>query len=183
VIDPGHPYTKTELARAISHVHEQSVAFVDAMSDAVFMAPQGQAWSPQEHVRHLTRGVRPLVRAFELPRPALLRFGWSFRASRDFATMVRVYRDQLAAGATAGRFTPSAARPDGSIDEWRRTVMARWTDAVGALAHRTMQWSEWGLDRFQLPHPLLGTLTVREMLEFTAYHNAHHINRVIERHD
>jgi len=34
------------------------------------------------------------------------------------------------------------------------------------------------LDKFMLPHPLLGKLAVREMLFFTMYHNLHHVNNV-----
>jgi len=31
------------------------------------------------------------------------------------------------------------------------------------------------LDAYQIPHPLLGLLTVREFLYFTLYHNRHHL--------
>ena len=37
------------------------------------------------------------------------------------------------------------------------------------------RWPEPSLDRYQLLHPLLGRLTVREMLEFSVYHHAHHL--------
>jgi hypothetical protein len=39
-----------------------------------------------------------------------------------------------------------------------------------------VQWSEAELDRYTLPHPLLGDLTMREMLCFTLYHNQRHIS-------
>jgi hypothetical protein len=42
-------------------------------------------------------------------------------------------------------------------------------------------WSEQALDRLRLPHPGLGLLTVREMLLFTLYHNAHHVFGVAQR--
>jgi hypothetical protein len=32
-----------------------------------------------------------------------------------------------------------------------------------------------------MPHPLLGKLTVREMLLFTLYHNLHHVQNVARR--
>ena len=43
------------------------------------------------------------------------------------------------------------------------------------------KWSEEKLDALQLPHPLLGNLTVREMLLFTLYHQRHHIDVVRRR--
>jgi hypothetical protein len=42
-------------------------------------------------------------------------------------------------------------------------------------------WSERQLDRIRLPHPVLGKLSVREMLFFTLYHNQHHIEAVKRR--
>ena len=41
--------------------------------------------------------------------------------------------------------------------------------------------SQADLDRYRLPHPLLGKLTVREMLFFTVYHNYHHVRSVADR--
>ncbi|MCB9182399.1 MAG: DinB family protein [Flavobacteriales bacterium] len=42
------------------------------------------------------------------------------------------------------------------------------------LCKRTSRWSESDLERYLLPHPLLGKLTLREMLYFTLYHVQHH---------
>jgi hypothetical protein len=49
----------------------------------------------------------------------------------------------------------------------RETLANQLADVVG-------HWREEDLDRYRLPHPLLGKLTVREMLLFTVYHNYHH---------
>lgn len=49
------------------------------------------------------------------------------------------------------------------------------------LMSATGRWREWQLDRLRLPHPALGNLTVREMLFFTIYHHAHHVENVVRR--
>ena len=43
------------------------------------------------------------------------------------------------------------------------------------MARQTSQISEHKLDRCILPHPLLGKLTLREMIYFTIYHMEHHL--------
>jgi hypothetical protein len=48
-------------------------------------------------------------------------------------------------------------------------------------AQRSLGWREADLDRYLLPHPLLGKLTLREMLHFTLYHNYHHVQSVATR--
>ena len=50
-----------------------------------------------------------------------------------------------------------------------------------AAQTNTLAWSERALDRYRLPHPLLGRLTVREMLLFTLYHSVHHFSLVSTR--
>ena len=75
----------------------------------------------------------------------------------------------------------SEAPTDVAPEEWRGQVIDRWRQASAALAASAGRWSEKALDRYQLPHPLLGNMTTRELLFFTVYHNAHHARRIAER--
>jgi len=152
------------------------------VSDEAFFAPQGSAWSPAEHIRHLTKSARPLVMALGLPRWILrLRFGRPRAPSRSFEEMKRIYLGQLAAGATAGRYTP---RPEGLPADppaRRRQIMDAWARVTVELQNAIRRWPEAALDDCLLPHPVLGLLTVREMLSFTVYHTSHHLGRITER--
>jgi len=60
-------------------------------------------------------------------------------------------------------------------------VLQRWQKVAAGLDAVLERWDDKRLDRYQLPHPVLGKLTVREMLFFTLYHNKHHASRVFER--
>ena len=42
------------------------------------------------------------------------------------------------------------------------------------------KWSDSDLDKYLLPHPLLGKMTIRELLLWTTYHNYHHLNNLKE---
>jgi hypothetical protein len=59
--------------------------------------------------------------------------------------------------------------------------MESWREVANSLCEATVPWGEGSLDRCRLPHPLLGKLTVREMLFFTLYHNLHHVQNVARR--
>ncbi|MBN8578769.1 MAG: DinB family protein [Cytophagales bacterium] len=48
------------------------------------------------------------------------------------------------------------------------------TNEVTKLASKLNRFSEAELDLYILPHPLLGKLTLREMIYFTCYHVQHH---------
>ena len=57
-------------------------------------------------------------------------------------------------------------------------ILRQHADANRALGAAIARWPDAKLDQYQLPHPLLGHLTMREMLEFTLYHQLHHMNVV-----
>lgn len=59
--------------------------------------------------------------------------------------------------------------------------MATRTELSQQLWSAIDVWRDADLDRYLLPHPLLGKLTLREMLFFTLYHNYHHVQSVAAR--
>lgn len=180
--ETGAPQTGAEIFAALERLHAESDGYLSGFSGAVFAAPQGEKWSPAEHARHLAKSVFAVARGLEMPQwLLLLRFGWHRGGSRSFDEVVAIYHAALGAGATAGRFTPSPQPAPSAPDAWREQVLAKWRSASTKLHDLIPRWSEAALDRVRLPHPVLGKLTVREMLFFTLYHNAHHVRRVAER--
>jgi hypothetical protein len=177
------PSTTTDaLCAALAHVHASGHAMLLALPIAAFHAPQGDRWSPATHVRHLTRSTSPLVTAYRLPRWVLrLRFGRTRRPSRDYTALVADYRAALDAGGQAGRYAPPADHTTVSPMERRAAILGAWHRAVRGLDSAVRGWDAASLDQLQLPHPLLGMLTAREMLAFTVYHTVHHLRLVESR--
>jgi hypothetical protein len=176
------PESTDGLTAGLKVQRQEISSFFGALSVVEFFAPQGDHWSPAGHLRHLAKSVRPLAAAMEVPKMALsVRFGRSRSGSRSFEEVVEIYRSQLAAGAGAGPFSPSDRTPDLSAGDWRLLILERWDQASQQLADALEGWNDKELDKYRLPHPLLGKMTVREMLFFTLYHNAHHARRVVER--
>ncbi|HEX7184935.1 MAG TPA: DinB family protein [Thermoanaerobaculia bacterium] len=176
------PFTKPELVRELRSLHEQSTAFWSSFSSPELFAPIGEAWSPADNIRHLLKSNRPVVRALSLPRPALLlRFGLTLRSSRSYSQMRETYLAALARGVTAGRFAPAPEPFPDDPEAARRALMEQRHAIATALESALQSWGERALDRFRLPHPALGNLTVREMLFFTLYHNLHHVQNVARR--
>ena len=180
--ETGQPHTGTELQQALGSLLAAGTAYLVTLPDDRFFAPQGTAWSPAEHVRHLTKSATPLTLGLRLPRWLLtLRFGRGGGTSRAIGRLRADYEAALAAGGQAGRFTPSREAAPGDPVARRREIMTDWARATVELQQAAAAWPEAALDRHQLPHPLLGPLTAREMLAFTAIHTAPHLRRVAER--
>jgi hypothetical protein len=180
--DPGAPQNGAELAAALRRITCEGAHFLGTLPVEQFFAPQGDKWSPAEHVRHLRRSSAPLITAYRLPPWMLqLAFGSARRPSRSFDALRDDYRTALAAGGTAGRFAPSPESPPADRDRRRGEILMAWfvTNArVGTLVQR---WREARLDQVLLPHPLLGRITAREMAAFTVYHTVHHLTLIAER--
>jgi hypothetical protein len=182
MFDVGEPQTGIECRAAMGRLVAEAGDYLGGLPRDVFFAPQGDHWSPAEHVRHLRKSTAPLARALRLP-PWLLRlwFGRGRGTSRTFHALHETYRTALANGGQAGRFapTPEPAPPD--LEGRRSEILSAWRAAVEELGSAGARWPEPALDRTLLPHPLLGKLTVREMLEFTVFHTTHHLERVASR--
>ena len=182
MIDPGTPFTARELAVALDQVVHEGTAQLSGLADEAFFAPQGTAWSPAEHVRHLRKSTAPILQAMRIPRVILwFRFGMHRGRSRSYDTVVDTYLLALSRGGGAGRFAPSVERMPGNKALRRREIMEAWQASLDGIVRELPRWSEAALDRGQLPHPLLGKLSLREMLAFTVYHTVHHLHRVAER--
>jgi hypothetical protein len=157
-------------------------AYMDSFSTEDFLAPQGEAWSPAGHLRHLVKSVRAVTRGMAMPKLALRAlFGTTSEGSRSFEEVRNVYLGALDRGGQAGRYAPSERVVDLDPEDWRELIMERWRESTWELAQAVRGWREAALDRYRLPHPLLGKMTVREILLFTLYHNRHHAARVLER--
>jgi hypothetical protein len=182
MFDTGEPAGGAEIAQALRALHVESAAFLDGIPTAEFFESQATKWSPAEHALHLHKSVRPLVMALALPRLLLrLRFGAHRGASRTFSEVRDAYRARLALGYGTNPYAPRPRDIPADANPWRRDIMHQWTESVDALAAGIGRWNEPALDRYRLPHPLLGALSVREMLQFTLYHNAHHLRLVAAR--
>lgn len=183
ILDVGEPRTGPEIRDALLRQAAETKLFLAAIPAAELFAPQGTYWSPAGHALHLIKSVRPVADALSMPKLALRGlFGKAEAPSRDFAGTRELYQGALAQGtAQAGRFAPDEepfpADPAGRQAE----IIESLAGQMERLAARVARWSEPQLDRYRIPHPVLGPLTVREMLFFTLYHDAHHLTRIDER--
>ena len=163
--------TKTDIIRELTYRHEHFATFITTMSDDDFLfAPNGK-WTAGQQLEHIYRAVNALVLPFRLPKFVLkMLFGTANRPSRDYDALVAKYHAKLAAGGrAAGRFVP----PPVAYNH-REMLRSRLLQSVQKLCKALEHYSEEDLDRYILPHPLLGKITLREMMYFTMYHVEHH---------
>ena len=135
------------------------------------ISPNGK-WSAGQNLDHLIRAIKPLQLAYGLPKFALtILFGKTNRPSRPYDELVKKYKTKLAAGGKASKpFIPPAIR-----FEKKDELIKKYAEQKQKLISKIEKQSEPDLDKYILPHPLLGKVTLREMLYFTIHHNEHHL--------
>ncbi len=164
--------TREEIQLLVARQVDAVVDWFGDCSDEEFVSgPEGR-WTAGQHMDHLLRSAKPLNMALRLPKIVLrVRFGKARAASRSLDELATRYEDVLTAGGKApGRFVP----PDVPLESKMAPMIALPTE-VDELLQAFGKWSEADLDHYVLPHPLLGNLTVREMLFFTYHHMGHHL--------
>ncbi len=171
------PETLADVAAALRAAHAEGAALAAGLPLADYHARPGEGWSPHDHLRHLVRSTRAVSRGLALPRIAVrLMFGRARAPSLPYAALRDRYRAALAAGGKAtGAYVPPA-ETEADPERSRARAVSRWTAAGEELVAAMGRWDEGALDRLRLPHPLIGKLTVREMLFFTLYHDRHHLD-------
>jgi hypothetical protein len=165
-------YSLEEIRAALSAVYGEVAGFCGAISDATFLARPTGKWSVAENLEHLILSSKPVAKGLKLPKLAFLAFGTAKEGSRSYEDLARTYQQILAQG---GRAT-GAYVPD-SIEKLpaREELLAEWHRTGDFFQRNLDKWSEQDLDKYRMPHPLLGKLTVREMLFFTIHHTLHHL--------
>ncbi|MBP9151216.1 MAG: DinB family protein [Flavobacteriales bacterium] len=169
-------YNKKEI---ISQLEKQSKAlqswFLDKPIEKMEFAPEG-AWTAGQHLLHLIKSTKPLGKGMGYPRLVLrLKFGKVKNPSRTYEGTVAFYQEALAKGGRAmGQYIPREVKK-----EEREELVNRFDIEMNILIRNVQKWSEKNLDQTAVPHPLLGNLTMREMLYFTIYHTEHHL-KVLE---
>jgi DinB superfamily len=161
------PEITTKLAEAFAETERVAHTFSE---EQFFKRPATGKWSAAENVQHLFLSVKPLVGLFGKPE-MMLQFGKRNRAPMDYGQVVALYHQMLASPAAV----PVVSR--NSVDRLSATQaeqIANLKSIHAKFIERAATLPDDVLDNYQIPHPLMGLLTVREFLLFTIYHEGHH---------
>jgi hypothetical protein len=166
-----------ELQRKLKESHDNFITKVRSVAEGDFTLSVNQKWTAGQQLDHIIKSVRPVNQAFAFPGFMLkVLFGKANRPSRTYDQLTEKYRRKLTEGGRAGgRFIPAP------VSASQRTALINTLEKLTAsLSKRIEGFTEEQLDLLILPHPLLGKLTLREMVYFTIYHAGHHEKQVTD---
>lgn len=170
--------TKNELIAALKDSSRRARDWFAAIPAKDFFQREGEVWSASDNVDHVIKAVKPVAKAMNLPKAVLLTmFGKPEKPSQTYEEICSIYRAEIAKGAKAsGNYLPNQETPEAPEDK-KAELLSQLSKVVEKLISAVEKWDEDSLDEAQLPHPILGKLTLREMLFFTVYHNLRHASQ------
>lgn len=168
---------KPEIIDLLKTNHEKFIDSFTNLNEQQFITSMNNKWSPGQQLDHIIKSVKPVVLALGLPHfiPRML-FGKATRPSRSYESLVEKYQAKLATGGKSpGQFVPGKM----NFDSKTKSIQ-KLNELVAKLGRQIESKTDKQLDYYLLPHPLIGKLTFREMVMFTAYHAEHHEKAIIK---
>ncbi|WP_323757825.1 DinB family protein [Roseivirga sp.] len=166
---------KDQIKGALTASYLNFVSNCDSLTKDEFeYAPEGK-WSAGQQMEHLIKSTSPLHKGMGLPKFLIkLKFGKANRPSKTFDQLVERYKENLSLGGVASAaFTPQ------KVDfNQKEKLINQLQNNIESINQKLDKWAEAQLDEFIFPHPLLGKITIREMMYFTIHHADHHRNLI-----
>lgn len=170
---------KQQLSVALQKSHQAFIKELNGLSETDFNTKPGDKWTAGQQLDHIIKSVKPLNMAFGLPKFVLKsKFGVANRPSRTYDELVAKY--QKALNEIDGKSIPSDFAPNEIAFNNKEKSFEALNKLIQKLCKRFDAYSEERLDTYILPHPLIGKVTLREMLYFTNYHVQHHQKQISE---
>lgn len=167
--------TKDDIKNALSEVFKEMNTYTKTVDDTTFKKSVNGKWSIAGNIDHLTISNNITALSMHLPKILLKQlYKTNNRANWNYDEVVWKYHQKLSAGAKASL----PFQPKISFVPARGLVERFWENSCNTLLKAIDSWSEEDLDTYLVPHPLIGKMTLRELLFFTVYHVGHHLNTI-----
>jgi hypothetical protein len=149
---------KDEIIKNLLENYQAFANCINELSDADFEFSANEKWTAGQQLDHLCRSVNPLLQAFMMPKVVLgTMFGKADKQSMSYDVLVAKYQGLLANGGKAsGKFIPETI----GVNQ-KEMLRNNLLKAIESLTKKVAKFSENDLDKYLLPHPLIGKLTLR----------------------
>lgn len=166
--------TKQEIIVEFENAYRSMATTCHKVAEGDFYKPIGEKWSPAENLRHLTIAAKLFSRGLKAPKIALwVKFGRTLRKSKSQDEIIRNYQSAEVPAVTG--FEPRF-KDETTKEKELEEFLQYHSEVVKALS----KWSEFQINSYIIPQPILGKTTLREFLYFMIYHTSHHEKAVLK---
>lgn len=165
--------SKSSITSGLHHSVNQFNELVSALDSKEFELNPNNKWSAGQDLVHLIKVLRIVNIGFTLPKILLgLLFGKNKNEPRPFEQLQSMYKKALAGGAKA----PSIYIPKPVLYKDKNGLLEKHHALNAKFMEKINNHSDYELDNYCLPHPILGKVSLRELSIFTCFHSQHHFD-------
>ncbi len=164
--------TKAEIISGLEAQYGELTLWLTQQPYDLFEVNIEGKWSPGQHADHLVKSTAPINQAMRMPKLGLrTMFGKNNREERNYDQVVDKYTQAIQNGGKAmGQFVPKAIE-----NKQKSELIEKLNKEVSKLTSIINKWDDKDLSTYLLPHPLIGKMTLNEILYFTIFHTEYHI--------
>ena len=168
---------KIEIIELLNEKYNSFNTYIKKLSSEDFLYRFEKKWNAEKQIEHIILCIKPLIQVFSMDKIVIEQnFGKTERESLSYEILKNVYIEKLNNGAKA----PERFVPESNNLNNQNQLIETLTKIVAELCNKIETFSETELNYLCIPHPLLGNLTLKEMLYNAIYHVEHHKNQAIE---
>ncbi len=165
-----------EIKDGIDQAFKEVIRYVEAQPDHLFEASEAEGkWTTGQQLEHLIKSVSPVILGLSGPAILLIiKFGNINREEMLYNELLELYHQKLRDG---GKSTAPYI-PDPVLLSAKSKVLNTFDKKRKKLLKVIGRWTEKEISTIGAKHPLLGLLSLREVLYFTEFHTLHHLESI-----
>lgn len=167
-------YIKEDIIKGIETSVSAVTNWIEQQAAERFTKGPAEKWDTSQHLDHLHQTVTLINKVLRLPKFILRwRFGKPNRKGREYDSIVARYQAKLK------NFTGTAptSGKKHSIED-KKSLLVNFQIQAQRLQKILEKWTEEELDKYLVAHPLMGKMTIRELLLWMVYHHYHHLENL-----
>lgn len=155
----------------INENHKSFIDYLSNLSKEEFEFSIDEKWTAGQQLEHIILSIKAILSVFSMDKLIIEQnFGRTDRPNRTYEVLLYESEKKL----TEGGKSPRRFIPETIIVNQRESLSEKLTFLIKEFVLKIEIFSESELDNLLIPHPLLGNLTLREMLYNTVHHVEHH---------
>lgn len=170
--------SKATIIKSLIESMQEVTSWVINQDDYRFVKGPIGKWDTSQHISHLTKTAKLVTKGLSYPKIILnWKFGKPNRAVRNKNQIISKYQEKLKL-LTPGTTNANTA---GDSNRNKELVLKDFDKSLHSLVDKIdKSWSETQMDKFLLPHPLMGRMPIRELLIWVDIHQQHHLENLKE---
>lgn len=169
--------TIDEIIEALELLMDECNEFILNCSEEEFTHRiSDEKWTIADEFSHVLKSVVAVCSGLSRNKILFRAFGKPNREMRTFVETKKRYDERLSAA--QGAVAPSTFTAGENEVQDAKAMLEHFNATKGKFRERILNWGDKNLNKYLMPHPLLGKMYVREMLYFTIFHTEHHLNKM-----